>query len=172
MYFSGSRGPRGWKPPIENRHMSFSKWLDFSKRFEEAFDAARNRPNGSRVVVAEQPHYYFRTNSMESGFVSRDLPVLTPSGDKDSFFIVDTRAAKGNMVGFPFGPAVRVGCLAEYVPEKLMFPSSPQYLGIHCRFGSRGINAAAHFDGSRNFVAIMRGLRRYMIASPKNCEFM
>ena len=99
MYFSGSRGPSGWKPPIENRHMSFSKWLDFSKRFDEAFEAARNRPNESRVdVVAEQPHYYLRTNSMESGFVSRDLPVLTPSGDKDSFFIVDTRAAKGNNI--------------------------------------------------------------------------
>mmetsp|Transcript_30384 Transcript_30384/g.39167 ORF Transcript_30384/g.39167 Transcript_30384/m.39167 type:complete len:124 (+) Transcript_30384:1413-1784(+) len=34
------------------------------------------------------------------------------------------------------------------------------------------IVAAAHYDGSRNYVAIMGGLRRYMISSPKNCEFL
>ncbi len=36
----------------------------------------------------------------------------------------------------------------------------------------RGVVAAAHFDASRNYVAILGGLRRYILASPKNCEFM
>jgi hypothetical protein len=44
--------------------------------------------------------------------------------------------------------------------------------GIYCRFGMAGINAGAHFDGSRNFVAVLGGLRRYFISAPKNCAHM
>jgi len=44
--------------------------------------------------------------------------------------------------------------------------------GIHCRFGMRGVVAAAHFDGSRNVVCVMGGHRRYMLAKPRNCEFL
>jgi len=44
--------------------------------------------------------------------------------------------------------------------------------GIHCRFGMRGIVAAAHYDGSRNMVAILKGFRRYMLSDPKNCKPM
>jgi len=44
--------------------------------------------------------------------------------------------------------------------------------GIYCRFGMAGINAGAHFDGSRNFVAVLGGLRRYFISAPKNCVHM
>lgn len=29
--------------------------------------------------------------------------------------------------------------------------------GINCRFGSRGIIAEAHYDGGRNFVAMLKG---------------
>ena len=119
MYFSGSRGPKGWKPPVENRQMSFPKWLEFSAKFEEQnFGSGGDTAGGghrglggtsngsasaltaSSAAVAAAPHYYFRTNSMESGFVAKDLSVLTPSGDKDSLFIVDTHGAKGRFGGW------------------------------------------------------------------------
>jgi len=42
--------------------------------------------------------------------------------------------------------------------------------GINCRFGMRGNIAEAHFDGSRNFVMIFGGERRYILSHPKSCS--
>jgi len=33
-------------------------------------------------------------------------------------------------------------------------------VGINCRFGMRGVAAAAHYDGKRNFIAMLRGRKR------------
>lgn len=41
--------------------------------------------------------------------------------------------------------------------------------GINCRFGMKGNIAEAHYDSSRNFVALFGGERRYILAHPKNC---
>jgi hypothetical protein len=34
------------------------------------------------------------------------------------------------------------------------------FVGINCRFGMRGVIAEAHYDGRRNFVAMIRGRKR------------
>lgn len=34
--------------------------------------------------------------------------------------------------------------------------------GINCRFGARGIIAETHYDGGRNFVAMLRGSKRWV----------
>ena len=44
--------------------------------------------------------------------------------------------------------------------------------GIHCRFGMRSVIAEAHFDGSRNAVMMLGGLRRWILAHPNQCENM
>ncbi|CBJ29563.1 Hypoxia-inducible factor 1 alpha inhibitor (Hypoxia-inducible factor asparagine hydroxylase) [Ectocarpus siliculosus] len=44
--------------------------------------------------------------------------------------------------------------------------------GIHCRFGMPGVIAEAHFDGSRNMVAMVSGVRRWIMAHPNQCESM
>jgi hypothetical protein len=44
------------------------------------------------------------------------------------------------------------------------------YIGINCRFGMRGVIAAAHYDGKRNFIAMIRGRKRYVIQPPTACE--
>ena len=41
--------------------------------------------------------------------------------------------------------------------------------GINCRFGMMGNTAATHFDGSRNFVMLFGGERRYVLSHPKSC---
>lgn len=41
--------------------------------------------------------------------------------------------------------------------------------GIHCRFGMKGVIAENHYDGSRNFVALFGGERRYMLSHPDQC---
>ena len=41
---------------------------------------------------------------------------------------------------------------------------------IDCRFGTRGILAAAHYDAQRNFVAVLRGAKRYVLLPPRECS--
>ena len=47
-----------------------------------------------------------------------------------------------------------------------------QHRGINCRFGMRGNIAEAHFDSSRNFIAVLGGARRYILAHPNQCLHM
>jgi hypothetical protein len=44
--------------------------------------------------------------------------------------------------------------------------------GIHCRFGMRSVIAEAHYDGSRNAIVQLRGLRRWVLVSPDQCNNM
>ncbi len=42
--------------------------------------------------------------------------------------------------------------------------------GVHCRFGMSGIFAECHYDTGRNFVAVLRGRRRYILSPPGECD--
>ena len=44
----------------------------------------------------------------------------------------------------------------NFTPPLIDFASVAQ--GINCRFGARGIISEAHYDGGRNFVAMLRGM--------------
>lgn len=39
-----------------------------------------------------------------------------------------------------------------------------------CVLGMKGVIAECHFDGSRNAIASLGGLRRWILASPDQCE--
>eukprot|EP00937_MAST-01D_sp_MAST-1D-sp2_P005724 g5724.t1 len=41
--------------------------------------------------------------------------------------------------------------------------------GVNCRFGMKGTWSTAHYDGKRNFVAMVRGAKRYILLSPSEC---
>lgn len=60
-----------------------------------------------------------------------------------------------------------------FKPKKSFFMVEPEeQRGIHCRFGMRSIIAENHYDGSRNFVIEVGGLRRWILSHPKNCDSM
>mmetsp|Transcript_20461 Transcript_20461/g.40924 ORF Transcript_20461/g.40924 Transcript_20461/m.40924 type:complete len:488 (+) Transcript_20461:167-1630(+) len=42
--------------------------------------------------------------------------------------------------------------------------------GVQCRFGERGVTAAAHYDNGRNMVAMVVGAKRYTLLPPKECD--
>lgn len=42
--------------------------------------------------------------------------------------------------------------------------------GIQCRFGMRGVIAEAHYDSGKNFVAMIRGEKRYILTPPWSCD--
>jgi len=54
--------------------------------------------------------------------------------------------------------------------QSFMIVDSEGYKGINCRFGMRGVTAAAHYDGQRNFVAMIRGRKRYVLLPPRACK--
>ena len=54
--------------------------------------------------------------------------------------------------------------------ENVYIVDSEDTRGINCRFGMSGNTAAAHFDGSRNFVMLFGGERRYILSHPRNCK--
>jgi len=60
--------------------------------------------------------------------------------------------------------------LPFFLPEENFYIVDTQATrGINCRFGMLGNTAAAHFDGSRNFVMLFGGERRYILSHPRNC---
>jgi len=63
--------------------------------------------------------------------------------------------------------------LPFFKPKPSLFIVDPsEQKGIHCRFGMRSVIAEAHYDGSRNFVAMMSGLRRWIMTHPNQCSDM
>lgn len=63
--------------------------------------------------------------------------------------------------------------LPFFKPVKSIFMVSPkEQRGIHCRFGMRSVIAEAHFDGSRNAVVEIGGLRRWIMTHPDQCKHM
>jgi hypothetical protein len=63
--------------------------------------------------------------------------------------------------------------LPFFEPKKsLMMVEPKEQRGIHCRFGMRSVIAEAHFDGSRNAVVEIGGLRRWILAHPNQCVNM
>lgn len=71
------------------------------------------------------------------------------------------------------------GTEGSFVYEELPFfkPQKNFYIvdemntrGVNCRFGMNGNIAEAHFDGSRNFIMLFGGERRYILSHPKSCD--
>jgi len=54
--------------------------------------------------------------------------------------------------------------------SSFMIVDSDGYKGINCRYGMRGVTAAVHYDGQRNFVAMIRGRKRYVLLPPQACK--
>jgi hypothetical protein len=64
--------------------------------------------------------------------------------------------------------------LPWFVPDKpsLFVVEPDQERGINCRFGVKGAVAANHFDPTRNWIVVLGGRRRYVLAHPSQCRSM
>ncbi|KAL7565884.1 hypothetical protein ACA910_021474 [Epithemia clementina (nom. ined.)] len=47
-----------------------------------------------------------------------------------------------------------------------------EQIGIHCRFGMKGVIAENHYDPSRNAIAVLMGQRRYILSHPQQCAHL
>lgn len=57
------------------------------------------------------------------------------------------------------------------IPSFFMVEPSEQR-GINCRFGMTGVLAEAHYDSSRNWITVLKGSRRYILAHPRECRHL
>ena len=94
-------------------------------------------------MTYDKPHWYFRVNAKTTTHQKK-------KNKQQSHFLFDE---------LPFFQSIKNFYIVD--PQ--------QTRGINCRFGMNGNIAEAHFDGSRNFVMIFGGERRYVLSHPKHC---
>jgi len=54
--------------------------------------------------------------------------------------------------------------------ESLFIVDPDEQRGINCRFGMKSVIAENHYDGSRNYVAALGGMRRFILNHPDQCK--
>jgi hypothetical protein len=93
----------------------------------------------------DMPHWYFRISGCREG------KGCGPTSATSAAYVFDE---------LPF-----------YQPKHAsLYVKEPNWQkGIFCMFGMKGVIAESHFDGSHNFLTVLEGERRYILAHPNQC---
>ena len=148
-----------YQHPTEIKEMTFGEWLELANVTD------------SQLLTPESPHYYFK--------VVGCAPGKTPSNIGTSFVDQSCSMLPGNAPHVPYLadelPFYDQIKSSLYVKEPLSETSMGRFQtskALLCRFGMKGVMATNHFDGERNFVTVLSGERRYVLAHPKHCGNM
>jgi len=156
-----------YKTPTEVTEMTFGEWIELANVTD------------SKLLTPESPHYYFK--------VVGCAPATPPTKGSDG-----RRGTVDRSCSRLPGNAPHVSYLADELPfyaqtEPSLYVKEPlsertgaggSSLGgasskaLNCRFGMKGVMATNHFDGERNFVTVLSGERRYVLAHPRQCGNM
>ena len=98
-------------------------------------------------MAPNKPHWYFRVNAKVPS--SSSSQSISNSARKTPFLFYELPFFQPN--------------------QNFYIVDEGDTRGINCRFGMNGNIAEAHFDGSRNFIMLFGGERRYILSHPKNC---
>lgn len=137
-----------WIPPQDTVKSTFYTFLKYLEESEINFSKSPFNNNNTIINQNQSFKYlslFYSEISMHSvdSWIKYSLPMLIFSSPLLQFHD-KTNISVHNVV----------------VTSKQVTNSYP-YRGIVCRFGMRGMTNAAHFDSKRNFVAVIRGRRRY-----------
>jgi hypothetical protein len=94
------------------------------------------------------PHYYFQA----AHFLGDDYKTRT----RWSFLARDL-------------PSFSYPAEGGYNETFFVFHPDPQR-GLQCRFSERGVLSSSHYDGTRNFITMVKGAKRYILAPPRECS--
>jgi len=155
--------PAGWEAPTKMIHMNFDNWYrrakeqdlrkqtptrhDQKQQQEQSNNTNADVTNATKSQQQDVPHWYFRLIGCGAmGKCDGDRSTESLFSEMDFFH-----------------------------PQR---PQSDLYLGsekdkqsgIHCRFGMSGVISEAHYDGSRNMIALLSGERRYILSHPNQCQ--
>jgi hypothetical protein len=134
-----------WKAPTKFVNLTFSEWYTRAIRLEQNLS---NPTDPSTTFQQQQQqanteHWYFRLNS--NWFNEND----------NNLYLYDELPF--------FKPSI------DFSPTLFMVDSR-QHRGINCRFGMKGAIAEMHFDPTRNWIVLLHGQRRYILAHPDQCQ--
>jgi len=151
-----------YKPPTVLSEMTFEEWLKLANVTD------------SQLLTPESPHYYFRVVGCAPGKAThhRNTPETVHKVDNSCSMLA------GNAPHVPYLadelPFYAQTKQSLYIKEPLseMTGSRASSKALNCRFGMKGVMATNHFDGERNFVTVLSGERRYVLAHPEQCGNM
>ncbi len=131
---------KDWKPPMSEEFLTYDEFV------EKASQPIADMGPG-------KPHWYFRVNAKAPKHRHNDDDDMAKKRERktEGHFLFDE---------LPFFKSI----------ENFYIVDKEDTRGINCRFGMSGNIAEAHFDGSRNFVMLFGGERRYVLSHPKHCR--
>lgn len=142
---SGQESPNNFFAFFEIKRWDLERNGLFPYRFNDwdfATHAKHARYADSVRLAPEQPHFYFQAG----------VSHLERKKSYDSWTFVSR-----DLPSFSS-------------PNETFFVFHPEnQKGIQCRFGERGVVAATHYDGGRNFVGMVTGAKRYVLSPPREC---
>lgn len=153
---------KDFKRPTEINEMTFGEWLELANVTD------------SQLLTPESPHYYFKVVGCAPGKVPSHTDAMGSSSVDQSCSILPGNAPHVPYLAdeLPFFAQTKSSL---YVKEPLLVTSTGRLQtskALLCRFGMKGVMATNHFDGERNFVTVLSGERRYILAHPKQCGNM
>lgn len=147
LYWNTGSGwtPRAaeWKPPTQHIKMTYSEWKDKASLTE---------------YNPQAPHYYFKVVGCSAAGPSAGRTSSCSAASEVVPYLADE---------LPFYTQAHTSL---YIKDPARGGAATKL--INCRFGMKGVIAANHFDGDRNFVTVLSGERRYILANPNQCNNM
>ena len=143
-----------WKPPTEMLRMTYLDWLAHANVTDDK-------------LGPDNPHWYFRL----IGCGNMGENTADGSCDKGSseWLFDELPFFQPRLGGANKGKGKNKD--DDGTVEKSFYMIEPEeQMGIHCRFGMRGVIAENHFDLSRNAIVLLSGRRRYILAHPGEFE--
>jgi hypothetical protein len=150
----------GYKTPTEVTEMTFGEWIELANVTD------------SQLLTPESPHYYFRVVGCAPGTAPGQQGHKKTTVDNScSMLAGKTKHVPYLADELPFYAQTKTSL---YIKEPLseMRSGASSSKALNCRFGMKGVMATNHFDGERNFVTVLSGERRYVLAHPEQCGNM
>ena len=160
------RGGNTANGPTENVLLGMSEWWSKAQALEQAL--RRNE-----TTVTSSDHYYFRLSAVPQAhntFLYDELPILDPAlPHPDEYYFYKDKHKKQHerKNNIPSDSSSSTS-----TSSSLFMVDPSQERGINCRFGMVGSMADSHFDPTRNWIFVFKGLRRYILSPPEECEHL
>jgi len=156
-----------WKTPQQDVSMTYEEFSDLLNN-TKTIDTMNNVAKNTKVISdnINSTHYYLTISANEgsrTNWIAEAFPYFSNNNEemisKHGFDVFHRHTEAHD------GPE-----LTDSTVEHSELSEPIEYKGINCRIGSAGSTAAAHFDSHGNFVALVRGIRRYILLPPNQCD--
>eukprot|EP00937_MAST-01D_sp_MAST-1D-sp2_P003247 g3247.t1 len=159
----------GYVAPSAKMYLPFGSWLQRATQkastaswLARKADAEDQRVGLGEALYRKSTFAYLMLDDSDraDAWLRQDLPMFDPGRAPAG----EAEAGAGAGAVAVAEAALALGSAAE--------ARGAAARGVHCRFAMPATLAQAHFDAGRNFVALVKGHRRYILAPPSECARM